>query len=263
MTRSFRSLPLRLLAIGAILCCATSGRLVAGPTDGPPLRILLITGGGYHDYKTLVPFLTNQLAARMPVHFKVEDGLDVLRDRRFADAFDAVLYDLCFDEAADDVLDNAIQAVQGGKPAIMVHCAVHAFRKSPRIRDWETCCGMRSKVHDRYGPFTVENLGPNHPITRLFPRDWKTPGDELYQTIAIDPNSRPLLKVKSPQDGREHVVAWTYQHGKGRVFSTTLGHDMKTTSTPEYLQLLTDGIQWACGRLVTLDASPAPAPAAK
>ena len=125
---------------------------------------------------------------------------------------------------------------------MMIHCAVHAFRRSPKIREWETCCGMRSKVHDPYAPFAVTKLDQSSPITKLFPNDWKTPGDELYQTISIDPESHPLLKARSPRDGREHIVCWTYQFGQGRVFATTLGHDMKTASSRDYLQLLANGL---------------------
>ena len=67
--------------------------------------------------------------------------------------------------------------------------------------------------------------------------------------ISIDPQSHPLLKAKSPQDGREHVVGWTYHFGRGRVFATTLGHDMKTAGSPDYLQLLANGLLWTCSKL--------------
>jgi len=92
-------------------------------------------------------------------------------------------------------------------------------------------------------------LDRDDPITRFFPDEWKTPGDELYQTISIEPQSHPLLKAKSPVDGREHVVGWTRTFGRGRVFATTLGHDMKTAGSPDYLQLLANGLLWACGKL--------------
>src|SRR5207302_6188789 len=72
---------------------------------------------------------------------------------------------------------------------------------------------------------------------------------ELYQMISIDPQSHPLLKAKSPQDSREHIVGWTYQFGRGRVFATTLGHDMKTAGSPDYLQLLANGLLWTCNKL--------------
>ena len=215
----------------------------------PPLKVLLITGGGYHDYEKQVPYLTSQISQLVNATFEVKFGLDALRDPKFAESYDAVIYDVCDDEAPDDVLENALRASRNGKPTVMIHCAVHAFRRSTKIHEWETCCGMRSKVHDKYGPFTVVKLDDNSPITKLFPKDWKTSGDELYQTISIDPQSHPLLKAKSPQDGREHVVCWTYQFGQGRVFGTTLGHDMKTTSSPDYLHLVANGLLWACGKL--------------
>jgi type 1 glutamine amidotransferase len=214
-----------------------------------PLKVLFVTGGGYHDYKKLAPFLTTNLPQIVRATFDVKFGLDALRDPKFADAYDAVVYDMCDDEASDEVLENALQATRKGKPSVMIHCAVHAFRRSTKIREWETCCGMRSKVHDPYQAFAVKKLDESSPITRLFPNDWKTPGDELYQTIAIDPQSHQLLKAKSPKDGREHVVCWTYQYGQGRVFATTLGHDMKTVTSPDYLRLLANGLLWSCDKL--------------
>ncbi|MEO8429495.1 MAG: ThuA domain-containing protein [Verrucomicrobiota bacterium] len=214
-----------------------------------PLKVLLITGGGYHDYAKQVPYLTNHISQLVNATFEVKIGLEVLRDPKFAESYDAVVYDVCDDEAPDNLLENALRATRNGKPTLMIHCAVHAFRRSPKLHEWETCCGMRSKVHDAYSPFTVVKLDESNPITKLFPNDWKTAGDELYQTISIDPQSHPLLKARSPQDGREHVVCWTYQFEQGRVFGTTLGHDMKTTSSPDYLRLVANGLLWACGKL--------------
>ena len=44
-------------------------------------------------------------------------------------------------------------------------------------------------------------------------------------------------------------VTPTLAFGKGRVFHTTLGHDMKTGNDPAYHRLLANGILWACGQL--------------
>ncbi|HTL28667.1 MAG TPA: ThuA domain-containing protein, partial [Tepidisphaeraceae bacterium] len=87
------------------------------------------------------------------------------------------------------------------------------------------------------------------PITKEWPANWKTAGDELYNTDKMRPEAHPLLKVKSPRDGREHIVAWTNEVGKGRVFGTTLGHDDKTATDPDYQKLLARGLLWVCGRL--------------
>jgi type 1 glutamine amidotransferase len=234
----------RLLLI--TLLAATTASRAADP--GAPLKVLFLTGGGYHDYKALAPHLTNHLGELAHATFEVRWDMNSLRDPKFAEGFDAVVYDVCFDNVEDAILQNALNTVRAGKPAVMIHCAVHAFRNSPKIHEWEACCGMRSKVHDRYEGFTVTKLDPSSPITKAFPQTFETAGDELYQTISIPPESHQLLRAKSPVDGREHIVCWTSEYGKGRVFATTLGHDMKTASRPEYLRLVANGLLWACGK---------------
>lgn len=232
------------------LFIALSGQAAdTAPAARSPLKGLFIAGGGFHDYEKLVPYLTQQLSELINVTFESKLSLDVLNDPHFADKFDLVVYDMCDERAPDAAVENALQATRAGKPTVMIHCALHAFRYSPSLKDWETCCGMRSKSHDPFATFVITRVDPASPITKSFPDTWKTPGDELYQTISIDPQSRPLLKATSVKDGREHVVCWTYQYGRGRVFATTLGHDMKTTSAPEFLRLLANGFLWACGKL--------------
>ena len=214
-----------------------------------PLKVLYVTCGGYHDYAAQAPYLTTNVSQLVNATFDVKVGLEGLSNPKFAEGYDAVFYNVCEEKAPDRVLDNAMQTARNGKPTVMMHCSIHAFRNSPKIKEWETFCGLRSKVHDPYGPFTISKVDQSSPITKFLPQDWKTAGDELYQTIAIDPQSHKLLKAKSPVDGRQHIVCWTSQFGQGRVFCTTLGHDMKTCATPEFCQLLANGLLWACDKL--------------
>ncbi len=229
----------------------------AAPAAQPPLKVLYITCGGYHDYATQAPYLTTNISRLVNVAFDVRFGLDVLNNPRFAEGYDAVFYNVCNDNAPDQALENAIQAARNGTPAVLMHCSIHAFRYSPKIKEWETFLGLRSKVHDPYSPFTITKVDPSSPITKFLPAEWKTAGDELYQTISIDPRCLQLLKARSPVDGRQHVVCWTSKFGQGRVFCTTLGHDMKTCSTPQFRQLLANGLLWACGKL-DADGTPVP-----
>jgi len=214
-----------------------------------PLKALFLTGGGYHDYEKLVPHLTTNISQLVNVIFDVSFDLNLLKNEKFADAYDVVVYDVCFDEADSALLENALKVTRDGKPTVMIHCAVHAFRRSDKVREWENCCGMRSKVHDPYHAFATEKLNKTHPLLKHFPDHWETPGDELYQTIEMIESAQPLLRVKSAHDGREHIVCWTHTYGRGRVFATTLGHDMKTAQSTDYLRLLANGILWACDKL--------------
>jgi type 1 glutamine amidotransferase len=229
----------------------------AEDTVPAPLKVLLIASGCCHDYKTLAPFLSTNLAMIVNANIEFHFGLDDLANPKFADPYDAVIYDICEEDTPAANLDNVMAITRAGKATVMIHCSIHAFRNSPKISEWETLCGMRSKRHDKFEPFTVTKCDPDSPITKSFPQTWTTAGDELYQTISIDPRSHQLLKAISPVDGHEHVVCWTCEYGQGRVFSTTLGHDLKTTGTPEYLQLVANGLLWSCSKLAA-DGKPAP-----
>lgn len=257
-----------LVLLIAILACPFTSRLsasAAGQETAPaaaPLKALFITGGVFHDYHKLPPFLTSKISHIINVKFDVVTGLDVLKNPKFADGYDVVVYDLCYDDAEPNELDNAINAGHEGKPTVFIHCAVHSFRNSPKVHEWENYVGLRSKFHDKFGPFWTEKVGPPNPITASFPRDWKTPGDELYQTIELISGTQPLLTAKSPRDGRVHNVCWTHTYGQARVFATTLGHDKKTAKSPAYLQLLANGLLWTCDKLGP-DGQPLPGYAAR
>jgi hypothetical protein len=195
--------------------------LLAGPAvplekkpAAPRLKALLITGGGYHDYKVLNPVITKKVSALASVHFTVKSGLDVLKNKKFADGYDVLVYNFCF--AGDD---------------------------------WTDCCGMKTRRHDAFAAFQIVKADKDHPAVKTLPDEWRTPGDELYQTIELGKRSTALLKGKNKKTKSEHVICWVSTYGKGKVFATTLGHDLKTTSLPEFHRLLANGLLWACGKL--------------
>lgn len=221
------------------------------------LKALLITGGGYHDYKALNPVITGKVSALAPISFELRSGLDTLKDPKFADGFDVVIYNFCFaSDKNKETVENALKTTRDGKPTVMVHCAMHTFQSSD---EWTDCCGMRTRVHDPYRAFAVIKADKNHPIVKSLPDEFDTTGDELYQTIKLGDRSTALLIGRAPKAkaGVEHVVAWSGTYGKAKVFSTTLGHDLKTVNLPVYHQLLANGILWACDKL-DKDGKPLP-----
>jgi len=86
---------------------------------------------------------------------------------------------------------------------------------------------MRSKCMILIKHSATEKLDKNHPLLKSFPDDWNTPATNVYQTIQMMRRTS-AFEGEEPRDGREHTVCWTHDYGKGRVFATTLGHDMKT-----------------------------------
>ncbi len=255
-----------LLALVVTVAALSPALHAEAAAPAKPLKILFITGGGYHDYGKQAPYLKEQLSERVNASIDIVDGgkdshavPTLLSDPKFGEGYDAIIYDLCY--AADNkpidpkLYDKVFEVTKAGKPAILVHCAMHCFRPAA---DWAQFAGMRTNHHEKFGPFAVRPASDKSPIIKGWPADWKTQGDEQYVTEETYPDTTPLLiatgvneKAKHP----ENVVAWQHLYGSGRVFGTTLGHDMHTTADPHYLQLLANGILWACDKL---DESGAP-----
>ena len=146
-------------------------------------------------------------------------------------------------------MDNLAATIRAGKPALVIHGTLHAFRELGTGRDaYCEAIGLTSVAHDPKRPLATKKVA-EHPILAAWPDDWKTPSDELYQNVKVWPGATPLLTAYSETSRKDHVVAWVNQYGKGRVFGTSLGHDTATAGQDSYQRLLADGLLWACDKL--------------
>ena len=85
---------------------------------------------------------------------------------------------------------------------------------------------------------------PKHPITRGL-EDFEI-HDEVYNNYYTSPKVRVLLKTDHPKNDPE--LAWVKRFGKSRVFYLMLGHDSKSWEYPNFVKIVTRGIQWAARR---------------
>src|SRR2546430_2457626 len=90
----------------ALFCFLTNITTAVEVKPGNSLKALFLTGGGYHDYEKLAPFLTTNLSQLINVKFDVEFDMKRLKDEHFADGYDVIVYDVCFDEADKVSLEN-------------------------------------------------------------------------------------------------------------------------------------------------------------
>jgi len=115
-----------------------------------------------------------------------------------------------------------------------------------------------------HGPqhaYKVTIQKPDHPITRGIPRVWVHSKDELYQGQRGPAENMEVLATAfaSPDykgSGTNEPIAWVIPYGRGRVFTTVLGHTMNEETVAArcvgFLTLLTRGTEWAATGKVTL-----------
>ena len=241
------------------------------------IKAVMYVGGCCHDYKKMPKLLADKISEIASVQIDIkpmasaEEMAAAFADSSFGQGYDIIIYDICFGEKwKDGDYDAALKAADAGKPAMFIHCSAHTYRpprdkKAPNLQEreaiadakWHALVGMDSRVHDKYVGFSTEKADKESPILKNFPDDWKTTGDEMYNTVKLMPTATALLTAKSPASGKTHIVAWTNHYGKARIFGTTLGHDMKSGGNGDYQKLLAYGLLWACDKL---DANGKPAP---
>lgn len=250
----------RMLISGSIALSLLAGASLfaaAEATSARPIRALLITGGGWHDYDGQLKILTDGISERANVVWTLDreggESHDAKLSRHersdWARPFDVVVYNMCYPNMTDVAYVEGITRThrETGVPAVFIHCAIHSYRAETDA--WFRFGGVTSHRHGEHYPFEIENLKPDHPIMKGFPGKWTTPKGELYLIEKVWPTATPLAQAMSRDTNQYEVCIWTNQFGRARVFGTTVGHHNETMEEKNYLDMVARGLLWAVDRL--------------
>ena len=220
-----------------------------------PIRALLVTGGCCHDYARQKLILVRGVSARANVVWTVvhqggtttNTAIPLYRNRNWSKGFDVVVHNECFSNVKDkEFVENIVRPHRKGLPALLIHCAMHCYRTGDN--QWFDFVGMQSPGHGPHYSYTVDNINPDHPIMKGFGEKFIAPKGELYHSIRLFDTATALGQANRQGDNMPQTCVWTNQYGKGRVFATTIGHYNETMVEPTYLDLVTRGLLWACGK---------------
>ena len=213
-------------------------------------NVLLITGIDHpaHNWRQTAPVLAQVL--RKDTRLKV----CLVEDPHFLDSSALQRYDVVVLHFMDwekpapgpEARANLQKFVQGGKGLFVVHFGCGAFQDWPEFRNlagriWDP----KARAHDPYGSFRVDITNLPHPITQGM-KSFEIE-DELYTCLTGDRPVDMLATARSKVDGKIYPMAFTFDYGKGRVFHSALGHDVKAISNPGAAELFRRGCAWAAG----------------
>jgi len=260
MTPAIPRITLALLLLTSLLPAAAQQPDSAQPasTSAPatrPIRALLITGGCCHEYDRQKLILTRGISARANVVWTVvhqggtstDTKIPFYNDPSWADGFDIVVHNECFADVKDpDFVDGILRPHQQGKPAILIHCAMHCYRVGDDR--WFEFCGVQSPGHGPHYSYAIDNLQPDNPIMAGFGERFVVPKGELYHAAKVFDTATPLASARRQDNNEPQVCVWTNNYRGTKVFATTVGHYSETMAEPVYLDMLTRGLLWATGR---------------
>lgn len=239
--------------------------LRAGPAaadDVKPLRALLVLGGCCHDYNTQKDLLAKGISERAHVEVLIAFDPDkttshlnpVYENADWAEGFDVIIHDECSSDVKDlAIIDRILEPHRQGVPAVLLHCGMHSYRSEgypKNVTPWFEFTGLQTTGHGKQAPINIGFVAPDSLITKGLD-DWTTVNEELYNNSEDRLLDTAKALALGQQDGaKDATVVWTNNYReKTKVFATTLGHNNETVGDARYLDLVTRGLLWSCGKL--------------
>ncbi len=230
-------------------------RSEAYPYSGPPapeakpLPVLVLTGADFpgHVWRETTPVLAEALRQDPRADVRIVEDAHFMDSSALSRYRVVVLHYMNWRTPAPGAAarENLQRFVEDGGGLVLVHFACGTWLDWAQFRELAgRVWNPRLRGHDRRGPFRVNIIEPDHPITRglsSFETD-----DELYTCLDGDTPIQVLATATSRVDQRDYPMAFVLEVGKGRVFHSPLGHDVKALGQPT-LELFRRGVAWAAG----------------
>ena len=267
-------MPKRVL-ISLLLCCAAA-------SAAPKMKALIVDGQNNHAWKETTPVLKKLLEETGMFEVDVATTPPKGGDMSvFQPDFSS--YKVVVSNYNGEPWSAATQAafekfVREGGGFLSYHAADNAFPKWPeynemiavggwgnqqgsliRFRDGKVVLDNkpgRAGNHGKRLPFQVVFREPKHPVAAGLPKEWLHAADECYDSLRGPAKNFQLIATafSDPANsgtGENEPMLLAIRYGKGRVFHTTLGHDVAAMQCVGFIATFQRGAEWAATGKVT------------
>lgn len=270
------------ILLGALLCSAAPRAVAA------PIRVMLLDGesaGPYHNWRLTTPVLKQELEEtglfQVTVVTAPPSNTDLTSFHPNFSEYQAVVMNYDAPQWPENLRKEFEDYVRGGGGLVVVHASDNAFPDWPAFNQMIGIGGWRHRTeaagpywyyrdgklvsdpspgatgsHGARLPFQVVTRDPQHPIMKGLPQVWMHVNDELYATLRGPGENMTVLATaysdpKNKGTGHDEPMLMVLHYGKGRIFHTTMGHDVFALSGVGFMTTFQRGTEWAATGRVT------------
>lgn len=115
----------------------------------------------------------------------------------------------------------------------------------------------RAGGHGKQHSFAIKTRSSDHPIMQGMPTTWMHTKDELYNRLRGPAENMTVLATAYDNPtfegfGRHEPVLMAIEYQKGRIFQSTLGHDVPAYESVGFISTFQRGTEWAASGRVTI-----------
>ena len=216
------------------------------------IQVLILSGSNNHEWQQTTAFLEDMLQKSAIFETQVTNQPDTLKMSDFQ-KFDVVLSnwnswpenDLRWPVETENAL---LQFIKNGGGFVTFHSSTSAFYKWPEFQEISTAAWiMDSTSHGKPSETRVDISNIEHPVTQgmkgfeIFDELWiNTAKNNKFEVLGTATNEELTQKGV---EGQPAIMVADY--GKGRIFHTILGHDVKAMENEGFQTLLLRATEWA------------------